>query len=278
MIKKLIDLNLKGTNNKKHIIFIVIVAISITHIKLNILSFPHSKNFCIGDIAIFVFGGLDKNFNLVNDFSTFLVWSVQTILIIYLTDICINDTVKRRATLVLPRVRSKAKWFIAFNVANVVVIIKYYLVLYVSCLGTIFVKMGPKAFKNIDVLVNEYNYLGNSFNQYELLMYMFIMNILTIISLMLLMNNLYYIFWNSEIASVMGILICFFSVLFTKNTFINKFSLLNHGMLRRHNIFRNGFDGFSIKFSMVYLILFIVINFIIGMIIIKKRDTDRICG
>ncbi|APM40828.1 hypothetical protein [Clostridium kluyveri] len=276
MIRRLIKLNLKGTNNKIHILILIISSIMITFMNLGILAIPHEGYLCMGDILIQTFGGLTSDFDLTKDIMSFILWAIPNVLVIYLIDICVMHKLRESTILVLPKVKSKLKWLIAFDSTIAIVVIKYYLILVFSSLLIIFMKMNFNAFRNCNVIMNNFNSLNVSLNQYLVLVYIIILNILTIISVLFFMNNLYYIFFNSNEASIIGLLFCIVSVNITKLDLLNKFTLMNHGMLRRHDMFKLGFKGFNIGNSIFYLITFLTINFIIGILIIKKRDLNNI--
>ncbi|WP_368489777.1 hypothetical protein [Clostridium sp. BJN0013] len=276
MIRRLIKLNLKGTNNKLHILILIISATMITFINLGILTMPHTGYFCMGDIIIGVFGGLTPDFDLTKDVMSFILWVLPNILIIYLIDICIIHKLRESTILILPKVKSKLKWFIAFDLTIAIIVIKYYLILVISSLFIIFIKMNSNAFKNSNIIMNTFNSLNVNVNQYLILLYIVILNILTIIAVLFFTNNLYYIFFNSNEASIIGLLLCIVSVNITKSNMFNKFILMNQGMLKRHNMFKLGFKGFNIESSIFYLITFLTINFIIGILIIRKRELNNI--
>lgn len=276
MIKRLIKLNLSGENKKLHILILIILASMITFIKLEIFSTQYLENFSMGDIIIEVFGGLSANHNLTTDIMSFILWIIPNIVIIYLIDIEITHKLRESASLVLPRVKSKLKWLIAFDLTIIITVIKYYLVLASSCLFVIFIKMGSSAFKNSNIITNNVNYLNVDINQYLVFIYIFILNVLTMIALVFFANNLYYIFFNSDEASIIGILLCIVSVNITNFNLLNKFTLMNQGMLKRHDMFKYGFKGFNIESSVFYLGVFLIINFFIGTFIISKRDLKNI--
>lgn len=272
MIRRLIKINLKGSIKRIHIVVLVIISIILTSMKLNRLSVTNTKFFYMGDVLIEVFGGLSSNFNITENLLEFIFWVISNIVIIYLVDICVIHKFRESTSLILPRAKSKSKWFIAFNLTIIITTIKLYLILFSSSLFLIFIKMGISAFKNVSISINNFHYLNSPINQYIVLFYIFILNVLTMVALLFFINNLYYIFCSSNEASIIGILICLISVNITQVQPLNKYILMNYGMLKRYNIFKLGYSDFNLNFSICNLCVFLVVNLIIGMWIIRKRD------
>lgn len=276
MIKRLIKLNLKEINNLQHTFILIFFASIITLINLSILDIKHSEYFLIGDILIENFGGLLTNFDLTKDIMSFILWLIPNLLIVYLINISIIQNFRENTNLVLPRIKNKIKWFMAFNITITIIVIKNYLILIITSVFITFIKVGSSIFKNNLIIKDSFNYLNFDTNQYLILLYICLLNILTIIAIIFFMNNLYYIFFNSNEASIIGFLLCIVSVNITKFSILNKFIILNQGMLKRHDLFRYGFNGFNIEISILYLSIFLFLNLIIGIYIIKKRDLNNI--
>jgi hypothetical protein len=276
VIKKLLEINLKGTNNKKHILILIIVSVMITYIKLSILNITGLHSVSMVDILILAFGGLNTNFNITEDFPLFVTWITPIIMIVYLINVGIIHKLRETTFLILPRAKKKIYWIISYNITIIIVVIKYYLILFVSSIVTIFIKMGDKAFININILSNNYTQLAIGTNQYLVMIYIFILNVFTMICLISLMNNVYYIFINTNYASIICMGICFMTVITTNFDKINKFILMNQQMLVRHDLFEYGFKGFNLLFSILYLGVFLTINFILNILIVKKRDISDI--
>lgn len=276
MIRRLLKINLNGTNNKKHILILVIVSIMLTHLKSGISNITYPQSFGMGNILILVFGGINTNFNIIDDFPSFTLWILPNVLLIYLVNIDIIHKLRETASLILPRTKKRLHWIISFNITLYVIVIKYYLILYISSLSAILMRVGTSAFINIDIIPNNYNQLFFDTNQYLILLYLIILNILAMICLISFINNVYYIFSNSNHAAVICMMICFITVCVTQFSKINKFLLMNQAMLTRHNLFKNGFEGFNISFSILYLLSFLTINFILNIIIVKKKDISDI--
>lgn len=276
MIRRLINLNLKGTNNKLYSIILIITGIMVTYINLGILNIPNTDKLLMGDIVIAIYGGLPSNYEIIQDIMPFITWVIPNVLIVYLIDICILYKLRTSTILTLPRVKNKLKWFAAFNLTMILIVIKYFLILIITSLIVIFVRMGPSAFRNSLLIVNNFNDLYANVNQYLVLFYIFILNILSVTALLMFINNLYYIFFCSNEASVIGILFCIVAVVSVKLNPLTRFMIMNQGMFKRHDIVRMGFKGLSIGSSILYLICFITINFFIGVFIIRKRDINNI--
>ncbi|MCI1969477.1 hypothetical protein [Clostridium luticellarii] len=276
MIKRLLKINLKGTSNKKYTVILVIIAIMITYTKLSIVGLQNSGYFLMGDILILIFGGLNSNFDIVKDFPIFIIWILPNVLFIYLINNSIIHKLKETTILILPRIKKKSDWIISCNITIWIIIIKYYLILFISSLIAIFMKMGVNAFINTNISINNYNQLTVDTNQYLIMIYIVILNIFTMICLISFMNNIYNIFFNSDYAAIIGMLICIITVITPQFEKINKFMLMNQEMLLRHDLFKGGFEGFSLSFSILYLFIFLIINFILNILIIKKRDINYI--
>ncbi|ATD58340.1 hypothetical protein BTM21_11680 [Clostridium chauvoei] len=178
------------------------------------------------------------------------------------------DRFRESTTLVLPRVKNKAKWFIAFNLTIIIRISIYFFVLFLSSLIVILIKSGYIAFQNSPVHINSVI----NINQYGISLYIILLNILTVVAIQLFLNNLYSIFSRSNEASVIGILFYIAPIFYPKNTEFCKIFLINNGMLKRYEMFESGFNGLNFKSSLIFIIAFIIINFFIGLFIIKKQD------
>lgn len=272
MIKTLLKINLKGTNNKKHIVMLVIISIMITYIKLCVLNISHLESFYMGDVIILAFGGLPSKFNIAESFTEFILWITPNILIIYLINIDIVHKIRETAFLILPRVKKKSNWVIAYNIAVYIIVIKYYLILFISSLITIFFRQGFSAFLIIKILPNNYNQLASNANQYLLLIDAFLLSTFTMICLISFINNIYHIFFNSSNAAIFCMIICFGTAITTSIGKISCFILINQSMLIRHDLFKNGFKGFNLTFSFLYLCVFFIINFILDILMVKKRE------
>ncbi|WP_026883206.1 hypothetical protein [Clostridium akagii] len=276
MIKKLLKINLKGTNNKKHILILIIISIMITNIQLSILNITGLHSVSMGDILILAFGGLNTSFNITKDLSLFVTWMVPNIMIVYLINTGIIHKFRERTILILPRVKLKLNWSISYNITIWIIVVRYYLVLFSASFITIFIRMGYKSFLNTNILINNYNQLTADKNQYLIVLYIILLNTGTMICLISFINNIYYIFFNSNHAAVICMMICFITVITTKFNNINKFILMNQQMLIRHDFFKGGFKDFNLSFSILYLCIFLIINFIFNILIVKKRDIDNI--
>ncbi|WP_186832515.1 hypothetical protein [Clostridium tyrobutyricum] len=272
----MIKINLKGTINKEYMVVLVITSIMITYIKLSIVGLQKPGYFLMGDVLILIFGGLNSNFDIVKDFSLFAIWILPNILLIYLINSSIIDKLKKTTILILPRIKKKSDWIISCNITIWIIIIKYYLILFISSLIALFIKMGVNAFINTNISINNYNQLTIGINQYLIMTYIIILNVFTMICLISFINNIYNVFFNSNHAAIIGILICIITVITPQFEKINKLMLINQEMLLRHDLFKGGFEGFSLSFSILYLFIFLIINFILNILIIKKRDIDYI--
>lgn len=165
MIRRLLKINLKGTNNKIHILILVIISVMTTYINLSILNIQRSQLFYMGDILILVFGGLNGNFDITKNFQVFTLWIVPNILLVYLINICIIHKFRERTILILPRAKKKSDWIISYNITIWIIVLKYYLVVFSASLITIFIRMGYRAFINTNILINNYNQLTADKNQ-----------------------------------------------------------------------------------------------------------------
>lgn len=272
MIKKLLDINLKGTNKNTHILVLIVISMMVTYIKLSILYISHTQTLCMGDILILVFGGLNKGFDIAYDFSMFVIWIIPNIIVIYLINVGIIHKLRKTTSLILPRTKKKINWIISFNAAVCITILKYYLILFSASLITIFLRMGTRAFLNKNILPNNYNQLILSTNHCLIILYMFVLNVFTMMYLVIFMNNVYHIFLKSNHAAIIGMIVCFITVIAIKSDKISKFILLNQAMLIRHDLFKGGFEKFNLLFSVIYLCIFGFINFLLNILIIKRRD------
>lgn len=266
MINRIINLNLKGNNEKIRILILIFSGLLITNLQYGLVD-TDNNILLMSDIIIETYGGLVPDFSIV-DVYYFILWVTPYIIVLNLVNIATIDRFRESTTLVLPRVKDKKKWFVAFNLSIIIRISIYFFILFLSSLIVIWIKSGGLAFQNLSVYQND----AININQYVISAYILILNILTLISMQFFMNNLYSVFSKSNEASALGIIFYIAPIFYSKNTNLNKMFLINRGMIKRYEIFENGFEGLNFINSYIFIIIFIIINFLIGLVIIKKQD------
>ncbi|AYE34455.1 hypothetical protein [Clostridium septicum] len=266
MIKRIVSINFKVNNEALRILILFVVGILITNLHYGLMGIDNNT-LLMGDVIIETYGGLVTEYSIYNIFY-FILWITPYIIVLNLLNLSTIDRFRESTTLVLPRVKKKSKWFIAFNLTIIIRISIYFFTLFLSSLVVVLIKSGYVAFQNSPVHINSVI----NINQYGISLYIILLNILTVVAIQLFLNNLYSIFSRSNEASVIGILFYIAPIFYPKKTEFCKMFLVNNGMLKRYEMFENGFNGLNFKSSLIFIIAFIIINFLIGLFIIKKQD------
>lgn len=266
MIKRIISINLKANNESLRILILILVGILITNLHYDLMEMDNNT-LLMGDIIIETYGGLVTEYSIYNIFY-FILWITPYIIVLNLINLSTIDRFRESTTLVLPRIKKKTKWFIAFNLTIIIRISIYFLVLFLSSLIVIWIKSGYRAFQNLPLYINSVT----NINQYGISLYIILLNILTLVAIQFFLNNLYSIFSKSNEASAIGIIFYIAPIFYPKNTEFCKIFLINNGMIKRYEMFENGFKGLNFVSSLAFIIAFIIINFLIGLFIIKKQD------
>lgn len=261
MIRKLIYLNLKDTKVTSFLA-VIVISIILTLVKIQSVNLPIYSGSSMIDIEILLFGGLDLNFNISNNIIDFVLWLLPILLVITLVSIT-NEEIKNRAPLTLPKIKLKSKWIHALNISLFILVLEYYVVLFLTSLITILVLKGPEAFYDI--------------GRYGILLFLFIMNLLMVVSIILFVNNISLLFMGSKKIEVTVTLLFIISVLISKiSNSLNKILLINQGIIVRHSLFSKGIPDFSVSFSLIYLSAFIFANVISGILIVRRVDLSSI--
>ncbi|MDU5105134.1 hypothetical protein [Clostridium sp.] len=266
MIKSIININLKVNNESLRILILALVGLLITNLHYDLIE-VNNNTLSMGDIIIETYGGLVTDYSIYNIFY-FILWITPYIIVLSLINISTIDRFRESKTLLLPRVKKKTKWLIAFNLTIVIRICIYFLVLFLSSIIVILIRNGYRAFQNSSLYINS----AINVNQYYISIYVILLNILTLIAIQLFLNNLYSVFSKSNEASAIGMLFYIAPIFYSKKTRFSKVFLINNGMIKRYEMFENGFEGLSFVSSLIFIIAFITINFFIGLLIIKKHD------
>lgn len=275
MIRRIISLNLKSYNEEKRVLILFLIGILITILQLRLVNSNSYENILIGDIIVITYGGLDVDYNIVKDIFSFILWLTPHLFVLYMINLSVISRVKETSELILTRAKNKYKWIIASNLTIVIKLIEYYFVLFLATLLVCRAKLGHAAFSNV-VLKGTDNLLSINIeiNQYKVIMWVFLLNIITLAAVQIFLNNLYFIFVKSNEAAAVGILFILAPIFFKSKLY--RIQLINNGMLRRFEIFKDGFLGLNIINSLIYIGLFMIINFLALLLIIRKKDIDEI--
>lgn len=261
MIRKLIVLNLKDIK-LINFLLISIVSVIITLIKIKTVNIPIYNSISMINIEILAFGGIDLNFDITRNIMEFIEWLLPMLTIIFVVSLT-NEEIKNRASLTIPQIKYKHKWIVGLNISILIIVLEYYFILLLSSLFTILIRRGVSSFYDT--------------NQYYTLIYMFILNILTISSIIIFANNISMIFHGSKKIEVLSTFLCIIPVITSNiSSLLDKLLLINQGVIIRHSLFTNGIPNFSLNFSLIYLFIFIIINVILGALIIKNVDISKI--
>lgn len=264
-------------NKLVNIIVLILTSVIITLKELSILKLPNTEGFVLGHIFLLVFGGIKIHNNLMVTLIEFSKWIFPHVIVFYYIYLSVNNELKDRMILLLPRIGNKTTWFLAYNLGLIIEIIKQYLIIFTSSLVVITVVMGKRAYNSSYMDVNNFNNLLESTNQYKIIVIIVILSILMMISIISFINNILLIFKNNSTITLGTLLICIFPLFIrNKSSVLVKLNILNNGMIISHNMFSNGLTNFSISFSLIYMILFIVLNILLGIYLIKKSDLYNI--
>lgn len=264
MIKRIIKLYLKDNKNQIYIPVLVIVGVLLTILQYRLIGNKDLTNMKMGEIMLQIYGGLTSDHNVAEDAFSVILWLAPNLLVIYLINISIVNRIKESTTIVLSRIKKKGKWFIANTLAIIFKVISFNCILFLTSLVVIWIKSGNLVFKN------DISYLN--INQYLLLLYIVLLNTITIVAIQIFINNVYYIFYNSNESCIFALLLFIILIFFVQKSWWCKFLIVNIGMIKRHEVFIGGFDGLNIIFSLCVLTSFIAINILLGLFIIKRRD------
>lgn len=256
---KLLKYNLKK-QSLKNIIIIIIIGIIMPLTVKGILNMPNESNIGLKDIFVEIYGGI----NISDDVSIMKVLmfltphlSIIFLLETYFTDL-INDTPRN----MFLRIRDLRRWSLSLNISLLYAVIKYYLILYCTSIITILAYL-PKKYK-LSII---------NLNDITMILQIIILSIITIYSIILIANNLYFICNREERAIVVFILINITTILLSKlGEKINTLILMNHIIIKRHSIFQDGYSSLTFKFSIIYIGLIIIINLLLNILLVKKQD------
>ncbi|WP_315074783.1 hypothetical protein [uncultured Clostridium sp.] len=258
----LIRYNLKKDSHR-NVIVIIIISIILAIGNLNILSVSKSQEgLNISQIFISVFGGVSDGVEFQEQLIVFLQWLFPHLVILYLGNIYISNKLMDDMIIILPRLKSKVKWLFTIQSSIILVIIKYYIIMFVVYVVTSYIFIGQKVFLK---------------NDYGLILSIGILAILMSISLILLLINLNIIFSkNSAISLILLLLIMISSLIKCSNGIFLKNMLINNAMILRHSDFNSNIKNFTLQYSIMYFIIFILLNFMVSFLLVNKSEIRRL--
>lgn len=260
---KLLKYNFKR-QSLKNIFIIIIIGIIMPLTVKGILNVPNEGNIGLKDIFIEIYGGI----NISDDISIMKVLMFLTphLSIIFLLETYFTDLINNTPRNMFLRIRCLKRWSLSLNISLLYAVIKYYLILYCTSIITILVYL-PKKDSNI-IKLSIIN-----LNDITMILQIIVLSIITIYSIILIANNLYFICNKEDLAIVVFILINITTILFSKlGEKINTLILMNHMIIKRHSIFQDGYSSLTFKFSIIYIGLIIIINLILNVLLVKKQD------
>lgn len=258
----LIRYNIKKDSHK-NVIAIILISLILAIGNLNILSASKAKlGLNMSQIFISIFGGVSYDTEFQEQLIIFLQWLFPHLFILYLINIYVGNKLMDDMIIILPRLKSKVKWIFTIESSIILVIIKYYIVMFLVYVLTSYVFIGQKVF--ID-------------NDYRLILSIGILSMLMSISLILLLINLNIIFSkNSAVSIILLLLIMISSFIKFSNTTFLKIMLINNAMILRHSQFNSYIKNFTLQYSIIYFTAFILLNFIVSFSLVNKSELKRL--
>lgn len=259
---KLIRYNLKK-DSCKNVVAIILISLILAIGNLNILSASKAESgLNMSQIFISIFGGVSYDTEFQEQLIVFLQWLFPHLFILYLVNIYIGNKLMDDMIIILPRLKSKVKWIFTIESSIILVIIKYYIIMFLVYVLTSYVFIGQKAFVD---------------NDYRLMLSIEILSMLMSISLILLLINLNIIFSkNSAFSIILLLLIMISSFIKFSNTTFLKIMLINNAMILRHSQFNSYIKNFTLQYSIIYFTVFILLNFIVSFSLVNKSELKRL--
>jgi len=257
----LIKYNLKK-DSYKNILVIAVLSIILAIGNINVLSLSSFNNqISLSDIFINIFGGSPYDVQIEEKLILFLQWFFPHMLILYLINIYISNKLIDDMIIILPRLKSKIKWMFTVDLSLILIIIKYYIVMFFTYGIFSYIFMGRRIFDNSD---------------FKLILSIIILSILMCISFIVALINLNIIFSRNSIANIIFFMLIIISsfIDYSNKTFL-KSILINNAMIVRHSIFYN-IHNFTVNYSIVYFVCFILVNVIISFLLVNKLDMKRL--
>ncbi|ELC8423332.1 hypothetical protein [Clostridium perfringens] len=259
---KLLKYNLKK-QKIKNVIIIIFIGIIMPLMFKDMIINHSTNNITLKNIFIEIFGGISS----VEDISIMklIIFLTPHLIIIALLEIYFIDLIDNTPRNMFLRIKSLKCWSLSLNISLLYTIIRYYLILYCTSIITILVYL-PK--KNLNEIVSFI-----TLNDIILILQIMVLSIMTIYLIILIANNIYFICNKEERAIIIVILINITTILFSKlGEKINMLFIMNHMILKRYSIFQGGYSYLTFKYSIIYIGLFIVLNLILNIVLVKKQD------
>lgn len=258
----LIRYNLKKDSHKS-VIAIILISLILAIGNLNILSASKAESgLNMLQIFISIFGGVSYDIEFQEQLIVFLQWLFPHLFILYLVNIYVGNKLMDDMIIILPRLKSKVKWIFTIESSIILVIIKYYIIMFFVYVLTSYVFIGQKVFVE---------------NDYGLILSIGLLAILMSISLILLLINLNIIFSKKSAVSIILLLLIMISsfIKFSNATLFN-IILINNAMILRHSNFNSDIKNFTLQYSIIYFTIFILLNFIVSFSLVNKSELKRL--
>jgi hypothetical protein len=263
------------------------------NIKYNLSAMSYTKFFCLSTIPCSILVFLNVHFlkaiGRVNLFNLIFIifcgpkinekrlfisfeWIFMNLIILALFSNVTFHQIFERGSLVISRVLSKTDLWVAQIVSLLIMIIGYFIMqfLVTILIGTEVCNISTNSHIN---LINKIYTINTDINKIKIIIILFVLLILSSVSIILFQSTLSLILKNPVIALVITLIVQFFT-LNSGEININVMRWLpgNQGILLRHDSFSASVVGFSVAWSIVYNLIFILILSLIGFFYIKGLD------
>lgn len=268
MIYSLIRYNSKKVY-KIHFVIIAVLSVLITINHINMMLNNDFGQLTLGDIFLFIFGGFGKgDINILD----LIIFSAPHILIFYFVEIFFEKITLETPSTMFLRIGNLNKWSISTNISVLIALIKFYFIFFgISIISIIFIFRPDLSINTISN--NQINDISQVLSTGFTIIEIIILCVMTIYSMILLSNNIYFISKKNLRAIPIVILFNIISVIPNNlGEVYDKFILFNQFIFKRHNIFNVGYEYLTIEFSYTYLIIFILVNLFLQFVLIKKSD------
>lgn len=260
---RLIYLNLKY--NKNWFIYGAFIIFSIIYAFTGISYFKTANfNTSIGDIFIYLFGGINIKYGNIYAYSNWLAFN----LILYFPVLFyIHDTFVNKASFMLPRIKSFNSWYGA-NVINI--LIKIFIYVSTIYLIVLLVSLSQYGYSK-EVTPNDINNLKDVESFGRIFFESYFLTILSYFFNMIFIIFLYFITKEFKYSFLITICIYYLSAYYSKELLpFREYSIGNNAMLARSNYFKDGISKLNFQSAIIFFMFFIVLLFIINKVIGKK--------
>lgn len=261
-------------HNKKSFIFIIIAGILYALLEKNLVDPNLKSSMFLGDYILNMYKGVTFQELLKVGLSGYLITIFPHILIFYFSEIYFTNALMDTPKNLFIRLKSKRNWYRSLEISTIYIIIKYYVVFYLSnIIGFLIfssVKIGDIN-STFNLKINELALVDSK--QVNIMVIILLLNILTMIGIILTANTLYFVFHRKDLVIIITFMVNIMLMLFGDlGKFINILIPMNHLTLVRHSLFLSGASYLTVKLSLIYTVIVIAINLILAANILKKQD------